>query len=265
TVTSGWKRASASGWKRVAVPVGWRGHLGAEKGQRDEEEGEDRSDQAEREQRYALHAGQSRAPGRRGEQDVSTTTVQGRLRHLSPDQCEDRQQEQQFRQSTADERLDEEAVEFRELHPVLLGERDSAEPPAAQEDSVLPPDVESDAPDDVASGQRGTRAQDESPDSASDVRQQHDRPRGRCRHDGGDEVSASPAQLKQSEDECEDDRGGDRAPGHGQEQRDDLQAEQPDIVQSRTPARQVERMRNDAQEQEVPELVAIGEEAAEFE
>src|SRR5699024_4773120 len=71
--------------------------------------------------------------------------------------------------------------------------------------------------------------------------------------------------LKQSEDECEDDRGGDRAPGHGQEQRDDLQAEQPDIVQSRTPARQVERMRNDAQEQEVPELVAIGEEAAEFE
>src|SRR5699024_12116267 len=72
---------------------------------------------------------QSRDSGRRGEQDVSTTTVQGRLRHLSPDQCEDRQQEQQFRQSTADERLDEEAVEFRELHPVLLGERDSAEPP----------------------------------------------------------------------------------------------------------------------------------------
>src|SRR5699024_9348364 len=57
----------------------------------------------------------------------------------------------------------------------------------------------------------------------------------------------------------------DRAPGHGQEQRDDLQAEQPDIVQSRTSARQAERMRNDAQEQEVPELVAIGEEAAEFE
>src|SRR5699024_12503930 len=79
------------------------------------------------------------------------------------------------------------------------------------------------------------------------------------------EVSGSHAQLKQSEDECEDDRGGDRAPGHGQEQRDDLQAEQPDIVQSRTPARQVERMRNDAQEQEVPELAAIGEEAAEIE
>src|SRR5699024_12260842 len=94
TVTSGWKRASASGWKRVAVPVGWRRHLGAEKRQRDEEDGEDRSDQSDREQRYALHARQSRDSGRRGEQDVSTTTGQGRLRHLSPDQCEDRQQEQ---------------------------------------------------------------------------------------------------------------------------------------------------------------------------
>src|SRR5699024_5827680 len=108
---------------------------------------------------------------RRGEQDVSTTTVEGRLHHSRPDQSEDREQEQQFRQSTADERLDEEAVEFRELHPVLLGEGDAAEPPAAQEDSVLPPDVESDAPDDAPSGQRGTRAQDEIPDSASDVRQ----------------------------------------------------------------------------------------------